>query len=56
MPTLEFLVVVLYAVTRVDQRFFVDGKAEKMQEKSRDKVVVQPSSESTRSTDKDGDF
>lgn len=30
MPTLEVLVVILFAVTRVDQRFFVDGKAERL--------------------------
>jgi len=56
MPTLEYLVVILYAVTRVDQRFFVNGKAEEMQEKSRDKVIGQPPSEFASSSDKDGDF
>lgn len=31
LPTLEVLVVVLYAAARVDQRFFVHGKAERLQ-------------------------
>ncbi|KAI5795587.1 hypothetical protein EDC01DRAFT_629523 [Geopyxis carbonaria] len=30
MPMLEILVVLLFAVTRVDQRFFIEGKAERM--------------------------
>jgi amino acid transporter len=32
LPTIEVLVVLLYAVTRVDQRFFIEGKAERLRE------------------------